>query len=48
LVAEHDAFLAMLLSDHDRELDALRRKLGGKKEIPELPRAPRPRIPSQH
>jgi hypothetical protein len=41
LMAEHDGFIAMLMADHDRELDVLR---GGP---PPLPREPRGELPTR-
>jgi hypothetical protein len=50
LIAEHDHFIAMLMADHDRELEALRHEpveLGELEEVVEPPRqddVPRPEV----
>jgi len=44
LIAEHDHFIAMLMADHDRELEAMRMS-AGVAEVPEPPRSQPPELP---
>lgn len=44
LIAEHDHFIAMLMADHDRELEEARRS-AAEQEVRELPRSEPPEFP---